>query len=128
MRSPPFQAGSAIGARGASARHGLERAFEFPASGVGLRISGAESCERSGHTFVVIEVEPFSDEEQKLEEPPFDGPELKLRLGRHIESITGCSIFGYRFERAASCPAKRMRTRRFGAVGAVAALVPDGTS
>jgi hypothetical protein len=50
-----------------------------------------------GHTFVVLEVEPFSEEEQKLEQPPFDGPELKFRFGRHVESLTGCSIFGYRF-------------------------------
>jgi hypothetical protein len=35
-----------------------------------------------GHTFVVLEVEPFSAEEQKLEQPPFDGPELKFRFGR----------------------------------------------
>ena len=49
-----------------------------------------------GHTFVVLEVEPFSDAEQKLEQPPFDGPELKFRFGRHIESLTGCDIFGYR--------------------------------
>ncbi len=49
-----------------------------------------------GHTFVVLEVEPFSDAEQKLEQPPFDGPELKFRFGRHVESLTGCDIFGYR--------------------------------
>jgi sulfopyruvate decarboxylase subunit beta len=49
-----------------------------------------------GHTFVVLEVEPFSDTEQKLEQPPFDGPELKYRFGRHIEQRTGCEIFGYR--------------------------------
>jgi hypothetical protein len=55
-----------------------------------------KSANVSGHTFVVIEVEPFSDAEQKLEQPPFDGPELKYRFGRHVESRTGCSIFGYR--------------------------------
>jgi thiamine pyrophosphate-dependent acetolactate synthase large subunit-like protein len=49
-----------------------------------------------GHTFVVLEVEPFSDAEQKLEQPPFDGPELKYRFGRHIERRTDCDIFGYR--------------------------------
>jgi thiamine pyrophosphate-dependent acetolactate synthase large subunit-like protein len=49
-----------------------------------------------GHTFVVLEVEPFSDAEQKLEQPPFDGPELKYRFGRHIEQRTNCNIFGYR--------------------------------
>jgi hypothetical protein len=34
--------------------------------------------------------------EQKLDQPPFDGPELKLRFGRHVEGMTGCGIFGYR--------------------------------
>jgi thiamine pyrophosphate-dependent acetolactate synthase large subunit-like protein len=75
---------------------GLERVFAF---------SGVDALERDfplltaanapGHTFVVLEVEPFSDAEQKLEQPPFDGPELKFRFGRHVESLTGCSIFGY---------------------------------
>jgi hypothetical protein len=50
----------------------------------------------AGHTFVVLEVEPFSDAEQKLEQPPFDGPELKYRFGRHIEGRSDCDIFGYR--------------------------------
>ncbi len=49
-----------------------------------------------GHTFVTLEVEPFTDTEQKLEQPPFDGPELKYRFGRHIEQRTDCNIFGYR--------------------------------
>jgi len=34
--------------------------------------------------------------EQKLDQPPFDGPELKFRFGRHVEGMTGCDIFGYR--------------------------------
>jgi thiamine pyrophosphate-dependent acetolactate synthase large subunit-like protein len=76
---------------------GLERVFElgdldaldrdFPS------VIGGNS---RGHTFVVLEVEPFSDAEQKLEQPPFDGPELKYRFGRHIERRTDCDIFGYR--------------------------------
>jgi hypothetical protein len=44
----------------------------------------------------VLEVEPFSDAEQKLEQPPIDAPEMKYRFGRHVESVTGSSIFGYR--------------------------------
>ncbi|MFZ2069284.1 MAG: thiamine pyrophosphate-dependent enzyme [Xanthobacteraceae bacterium] len=76
---------------------GLERVFamssieqldhEFPA----LKVANAEA-----HTFVVLEVEPFTDEEQKIEQPPFDGPELKFRFGRHLESRTGASVFGYK--------------------------------
>ena len=48
-----------------------------------------QAANAPGHTFVVLEVEPFSDAEQKLEQPPFDGPELKFRFGRHVESLTG---------------------------------------
>jgi hypothetical protein len=44
----------------------------------------------------VLEVEPFSEAEQKLEQPPFDGPELKFRFGRYIERRTDCNVFGYR--------------------------------
>ena len=76
---------------------GLDRVFDF---------RGIDALERDfdrvaaanapGHTFVVLEVEPFSDDEQKMEQPPFDGPELKFRFGRHLESLTGSSIFGYR--------------------------------
>ncbi len=50
----------------------------------------------TGHTMVVLEVEPFSDEEQKLEQPPFDGPEMKYRFARAIERETGVSVIGYR--------------------------------
>ena len=49
-----------------------------------------------GHTFVVLEVEPFGDAEQKLEQPPLDAPELKYRFGRHVERVTGCDVFGYK--------------------------------
>jgi len=44
----------------------------------------------------VLEVEPFSAQEQKLEQPPFDGPELKFRFGRLVERRANCSVFGYR--------------------------------
>jgi len=76
---------------------GLERVFEF---------RGVDEIERDfprvaaanapGHTFVVLEVEPFSQDEQELEQPPFDGPELKFRFGRLVERRTNCSVFGYR--------------------------------
>jgi sulfopyruvate decarboxylase subunit beta len=76
---------------------GLERVFEFSSIETLERdfaaLSGANAA---GHTFVVLEVEPFSDLEQKLEQPPFEGPELKFRFGRHIEGRTNCDIFGYR--------------------------------
>ena len=76
---------------------GLERVFEFNSLDALERdfatLSGANA---QGHTFVVLEVEPFSAQEQKLEQPPFDGPELKFRFGRHVEARTNCDVFGYR--------------------------------
>jgi thiamine pyrophosphate-dependent acetolactate synthase large subunit-like protein len=76
---------------------GLERVFEFRSvETLDREFPAVKSTNAPGHTFVVLEVEPFSDDEQKMEQPPFDGPELKFRFGRHLESLTGSSIFGYR--------------------------------
>jgi sulfopyruvate decarboxylase subunit beta len=76
---------------------GLERVFEFRSvEALEREFPVLTAANAPGHTFVVLEVEPFSDAEQKLEQPPFDGPELKFRFGRHVESLTGCEIFGYR--------------------------------
>jgi len=76
---------------------GLERVFSL--SGIDqleLEFPALKAANAKAHTFVVLEVEPFTDEEQKMEQPPFDGPELKFRFGRQIESRTGANIFGYR--------------------------------
>ena len=76
---------------------GLERVLEFRSiEALERDFSLLNGGNAPGHTFVVLEVEPFSDKEQKLEQPPFDGPELKFRFGRHIERLTGADIFGYR--------------------------------
>jgi thiamine pyrophosphate-dependent acetolactate synthase large subunit-like protein len=76
---------------------GLERVFEFSSVEALQRdFSAVKGSNMPGHTFVVLEVEPFSDQEQKMDQPPFDGPELKFRFGRHIESVTGADVFGYR--------------------------------
>lgn len=76
---------------------GLERVFEFKdIDGLDRDFPGVALGNESGHTFVVLEVEPFSEAEQKLEQPPFDGPELKFRFGRHVEKLTDCDVFGYR--------------------------------
>ena len=76
---------------------GLERVFEFRSiDALDREFPAFTAANAPGHTFVVLEVEPFSDAEQKIEQPPFDGPELKFRFGRHVESLTGCDIFGYR--------------------------------
>jgi thiamine pyrophosphate-dependent acetolactate synthase large subunit-like protein len=75
---------------------GLERVFEFRSiDALEREFPALTAANTPGHTFVVLEVEPFSADEQKLEQPPFDGPELKYRFGRHVESLTGCEIFGY---------------------------------
>ena len=76
---------------------GLERVFEFRSlEALERDLPTLTSANVAGHSFVVLEVEPFSDAEQKLEQPPFDGPELKFRFGRHVESRTKCNVFGYR--------------------------------
>jgi sulfopyruvate decarboxylase subunit beta len=76
---------------------GLERVFEFSAIDVlDQDFPSVTAGNIPGHTFVVLEVEPLSDTEQNLEQPPFDGPELKFRFGRYIERRTDCNIFGYR--------------------------------
>jgi sulfopyruvate decarboxylase subunit beta len=76
---------------------GLERVFEFRSiEALDREFAALSSANAAGHTFVMLEVEPFSAEDQKLEQPPFDGPELKFRFGRHIEARTDCNIFGYR--------------------------------
>ena len=76
---------------------GLERVFEFRSiEALERDFAQLSAANAPGHTFVVLEVEPFSAAEQKMEQPPFDGPELKFRFGRHIEARTKCTIFGYR--------------------------------
>jgi sulfopyruvate decarboxylase subunit beta len=76
---------------------GLDRVFEFRSiEGIDRDFTQLSAANAPGHTFVVLEVEPFSEQEQKLEQPPFDGPELKFRFGRHVESRTNCDVFGYR--------------------------------
>jgi len=76
---------------------GLERVFEFRSvEALERDFAQLSAANAPGHTFVVLEVEPFSAAEQKMEQPPFDGPELKFRFGRHIEVRTNCNIFGYR--------------------------------
>jgi sulfopyruvate decarboxylase subunit beta len=78
---------------------GLARVFEFSdVAALERDFPAVKAANAPGHAFVVLEVEPFSDDEQTMEQPPFDGPELKFRFGRHVESRTGCNVFGYRIE------------------------------
>lgn len=76
---------------------GLERVFAFDnLKELERGFDAAVLANAPGHTFVALEVEPFSDEEQKIEQPPFDGPELKFRFGRAVERLAGVSVFGYK--------------------------------
>ena len=76
---------------------GLERVFVFTSiAEMESGFDAAMPATAAGHTFVVLEVEPFTDAEQKLEQPPFDGPELKYRFGREIERQTGSKVFEYK--------------------------------
>jgi sulfopyruvate decarboxylase subunit beta len=76
---------------------GLERVFEFRSiEHLDRELPALKGTNAPGHTLAVLEVEPFTSEEQKLEQPPFDGAELKYRFGRHLEDVTGCDVFGYR--------------------------------
>src|SRR5262249_12316489 len=76
---------------------GLSRVFSFSSIAELERgFDEAVSPKAPGHTFVHLEVEPFTDAEQKMEQPPFDGPELKYRFGRELERQTGATILGYK--------------------------------
>ena len=78
---------------------GLGRVFNFDS--MAALESGFDTAVLTNtprYTFVVLEVEPFTDAEQKLPHPPFEGPEMKFRFGRHIERITKRNIFGYEFK------------------------------
>ena len=76
---------------------GLSRVFAFDdLKAIDGELGAAVDGNVAGHTFAVLEVEPFTADEQKLEHPPFDGPEMKYRFGRNFERATGVDIFGYR--------------------------------
>ena len=82
---------------GAIARaSGLKRVFTCSSiADLERQFTDIEPARCTGHTFVVLEVEPFTEADQKLEQPPFDGPELKYRFGRLLERETGARIIGY---------------------------------
>jgi sulfopyruvate decarboxylase subunit beta len=73
---------------------GLERTFSFET--LDALKDGFETAfrgNRDGHTFVVLELDPLTPEDAKLEVPPMDGPELKFRFGRYIERTYGAKVF-----------------------------------
>ena len=75
---------------------GLERVHAFDSlDQLTDGFHGAVRSNVEGHTFVALEVEPFDDDEQKLEVPPMDGPEMKFRFGRYVERSSGCRVFSH---------------------------------
>lgn len=73
---------------------GLERCWSFET--MGALEDGFDAAFRGnddGHGFVVLEVDPFTAEDHKVEEPPMDGPEIKFRFGRYIEATYGVKVF-----------------------------------
>jgi sulfopyruvate decarboxylase subunit beta len=72
-------------ARGA----GIERVYRFDDLEA-LKQKFDEVVLAPGHTFIVLDVERVGGE---MRTPPFDGPEVKFRFGRHIEKLTGRQIF-----------------------------------
>ena len=76
---------------------GLERVFSFSRlDALEREFDSVIGANAPGHTFIVLEVEQFTEADHKLQAPPFDGPENKYRFGRHVEKISGRDIFGYR--------------------------------
>ena len=60
---------------------GLERCWSFDS--LDALESGFDAAFRGndeGHRFVVLEVDPFTADDHKVEEPPMDGPEIKFRF------------------------------------------------
>ncbi len=81
-----------------AAAMGLQRIFQFDSiAALTDGFDAAVLANAPGHTFVVLEVEAFSPADQKLQQPPFDGPELKYLFGRRIERTSGADVFSYRF-------------------------------
>jgi thiamine pyrophosphate-dependent acetolactate synthase large subunit-like protein len=72
-------------ARGA----GIERVYHF-SDLAAFKQNFDEAVLWPGHTFIVLDVERIGGE---VRTPPFDGPEVKFRFGRHIEKLTGRRIF-----------------------------------
>ena len=66
-----------------------------------LRLSSVEEIVASskilqntaGYTFVILEVDGIAGEKEPLR-IPFEGPEMKYRFGRSLQSRSGISVFG----------------------------------
>jgi len=68
---------------------GVERVLSF---GTLNELKGGfeEAVRQPGYSFIHLEVDPLDYRENS---PPMDGPEVKFRFGRHVERLTGKSVF-----------------------------------
>lgn len=69
---------------------GVERVYSFRTLNE-LTGGFADAVRAPGYSFIHLEVDPLDDREHS---PPMDGPEVKFRFGRHVERLTGKSVFG----------------------------------
>jgi thiamine pyrophosphate-dependent acetolactate synthase large subunit-like protein len=69
---------------------GIERVFAFDSLDA-FKAGFDEAVMTPGHSFIVLEVEPYAYGKGS---PPMDGPEVKFNVGRYIESVTGRTVFG----------------------------------
>jgi hypothetical protein len=73
---------------------GLSRCWSFDSLAALKEGFDAAFCGNDeGHSFVVLEVDPFTEDDHKVEGPPMDGPEIKFRFGRYIEATYGTKVF-----------------------------------
>ena len=68
---------------------GIERVFSFGSMNE-LQARFDEAVLEPGYSFIHLEVDPL---EYRGSSPPMDGPEVKFRFGRHVENLTGNSVF-----------------------------------
>jgi len=68
---------------------GIERVYSFGSMNE-VKARFEEAVLEPGHSFIHMEVEPMN---YRGASPPMDGPEVKFRFGRHVERLTGKSVF-----------------------------------
>ena len=77
---------------------GLERIWSFESQDeLQDGFDNAFRGNATGHRFVVLELDPFTQEDHGIGGPPMDGPEIKFRFGRHIERTYGARVFSGQF-------------------------------
>ena len=68
---------------------GIDRVYSFGGMNE-LHAKFEEAVLEPGYTFIHLEVDPL---DHRGKSPPMDGPEVKFRFGRHVEKVTGKSVF-----------------------------------